>query len=100
MPLNSGRMTLRIQKITEDNKTILFLSGQLVSSELKSLLDEIEGMATTTLDLAEVTLVDMDTVQFLARCEANGVELLHCSAYIREWTSRESARAAGKRSEE
>jgi hypothetical protein len=46
------------------------------------------------LDLEEVTLVDIDIVQFLARCEAGGMELLHCSPYIREWISRENGRAS------
>ena len=45
------------------------------------------------IDLEEVTLVDLDVVQFLARCEASGIELLHCSPYIREWISRETERA-------
>jgi len=45
------------------------------------------------LDLEEVTLVDLDIVQFLARCEARGMELLHCSPYIREWICRENDRA-------
>jgi len=46
------------------------------------------------LDLEEVTLVDLDIVQFLARCEAGGMGLLHCAAYIREWISRENDRPA------
>ena len=41
-----------------------------------------------------MTLVDLDIVQFLARCEARGMELLHCSPYIREWISRENDRPA------
>jgi hypothetical protein len=45
------------------------------------------------IDLEEVTLVDLDVVQFLSRCEAEGVKLLNCSPYIREWISRENERA-------
>ena len=44
------------------------------------------------LDLEEVTLVDIDIVHFLARSEAEGVELLHCPAYLREWISKENDR--------
>jgi hypothetical protein len=91
--MHSGRMTLRIQKRTEGNTTILLLSGQLVTLELKSLLGEIERTPTVALDLTEVTLVDLDTVQFLAGCEASGVELVHCPPYVREWISRENDRA-------
>jgi hypothetical protein len=31
-------------------------------------------------------------VRFLSECEAQGIELLHCSPYIREWISRERKR--------
>ena len=45
------------------------------------------------LELAEVTLVDVDVVRFLGICESQGVQLLHCSAYIREWIVREQETA-------
>jgi hypothetical protein len=41
------------------------------------------------LDLKEVTLVDVEVVQFLNVCESRGVEIVHCSQYIREWMVRE-----------
>jgi len=47
------------------------------------------GGAGTVLDLDEVTLVDVDVVRFLKACEAAGVEVVHCSRYIREWMPRE-----------
>jgi len=98
LPVDSGGMTLRIEKTAGDATTILRLSGQLVSSQIQSLSEEIDsGKSTIALDLTDVTLVDLDTVHFLAGYEARGVELLHCPPYIREWISRESARA-GKRS--
>jgi len=49
------------------------------------------------LDLEEVSLVDLDIVQLLDRCEAKGMELLNCPPYIREWISRESSRATSKK---
>ena len=44
------------------------------------------------LDLCEVMLVDVDVVRFLIACAAEGIELLHCAPYIREWMSREQSR--------
>jgi len=95
-------MTIRIQQTTEGHCTILRLSGELVSSQREALLEEIEGNNNTNfaLDLEEVTLVDLDIVQLLARCEANGVELLNCPPYIREWISRENSRANSREEEE
>jgi hypothetical protein len=43
----------------------------------------------------EVTLVDVDVVRFLNRCETKGVRLINCSPYIREWMSREQKRIQG-----
>src|SRR5215831_11437287 len=88
-------MTLRIQKGSDDHNTIVRLSGRLVASHRRALAEQIESSTETiVLDLEEVTLVDLDIVQFLAICEAAGsVELLHCPPYIREWISRENDRA-------
>jgi len=88
-------MAIRIQQTTEGQCTTLRLSGELVSSQRESLLEEIEANnnTTTALCLEEVTLVDLDIVQLLARCEAMGVKLLNCPPYIREWISRENSRA-------
>src|SRR5271169_1190812 len=41
------------------------------------------------LDLKDLTLVDRDAVRFLKRCEAGGIGLKNCPAYIREWIERE-----------
>jgi hypothetical protein len=40
-------------------------------------------------DLKEVTLVDWDVVRFLGASELEGVKLVHCPRYIRDWISRE-----------
>jgi hypothetical protein len=41
------------------------------------------------LDLEEVDLVDVEAVRFLNTCQLEGVRMLHCSPYIREWMLRE-----------
>jgi hypothetical protein len=43
------------------------------------------------LDLVDVSLVDLAVVRFLICCEDEGVELLHCPPYVREWMTRERA---------
>jgi anti-anti-sigma regulatory factor len=89
-------MTLRIQKRSEGRKTVLRLSSRLRASDRAALSEEIEtSTETIALDLEEVALVDTEIVQFLARCETEGVELLQCSPFIRDWISRESD-GAGK----
>jgi hypothetical protein len=66
-----------------------------MASDRASLSEEIESTTETiALDLEEVTLVDVEVVQFLARCETEGVELVQCSPFIREWISRETTEQA------
>ena len=85
-------MTLRIEKESDRHKTIIRLSGRLQSEHLDELGIRINGeQSHITLDLEGVTLVDIEVVRFLNACEKRGVELLHCSPYIREWMSRENA---------
>lgn len=82
-------MTLKIERF----RARLRLSGDLRSEGLDQVKTEIERCGTSAiLDVEEVSLVDLDAVQFLNRCEANGVTVLNCPAYIREWMARERTR--------
>jgi hypothetical protein len=45
------------------------------------------------IDIEGVTLVDADAVRFLVAIEAQGIEVLHCSPYTREWIRRENEEA-------
>ena len=85
-------MVLRIERVSRTQLTILRLSGRLQSEHVEELKAQIEaGARRVVLDLAGVKLVDQDSVCFLAACEAGGIELGHCSPYIRDWISREKA---------
>ena len=87
-------MTLRIHKSSDDDSTTVRLCGRLLGSHRHALSEQLESSTgMIVLDLEEVMLVDLDMVRFLARCEAGGIELLHCAPYIREWICRENDRA-------
>ncbi|MGA2598081.1 MAG: hypothetical protein ABSH09_13945 [Bryobacteraceae bacterium] len=62
---------------------------------LSELLAEIEKYNPRSLDLEEVTLLDRDSVRFLIRCESEGIELVNCSLYVREWIIRERVQIGG-----
>ena len=55
--------------------------------ELKALFDI--DYRTIVLDLRDIRLADRDTVKFLRDCEADGMKLENCPAYVREWIDRE-----------
>ena len=56
-------------------------------AELKALFDA--DYRTIVLDLRDVRLADRDSVKFLRDCEADGMTLENCPAYVREWMERE-----------
>jgi anti-anti-sigma regulatory factor len=86
-------MTLRIEKAAGRHKTIIRLNGRLQSEHLDELKMRVDGeQSPIALDLEGVTLVDIEIVSFLNTWDKNGVQLLHCWLYIREWMSRENAR--------
>jgi hypothetical protein len=87
---------LRIDKRSAGQATILRLSGRIESERISELQVQIENCAENTIiDLEEVKLVDRVSVRFLGLCESNGIELLNCAPYIREWIFRENSRTFG-----
>ena len=86
-------MTLRIEAARDGQTATLRLIGRLESEHLNELQIQIERhRPRLVLDLDELTLVDGPVVRFLIACEGEGIELLHCSPYIREWMGRERGR--------
>lgn len=82
---------LRIQRSSSDGVAFA-LSGRIEIddvAELRRLFSLEAPGQTIALDLQDVTLVDRDSVRFLARCEAENIELRICPAYIREWIDAE-----------
>jgi hypothetical protein len=81
---------LRIEKECGGCMTRLRLSGRIQSHHISSVQSAMnEVCPQRTLDLSEVTLVDLEVVRFLISCEDEGVELVQCPAYVREWILRE-----------
>jgi anti-anti-sigma regulatory factor len=81
-------------KITraQNGELVFKLSGRMDAEnlgDLETLLSKEDSDHRTVLDLNDLTLVDQDAVRFLGRCEADGIQLRNCPAYIREWINRE-----------
>jgi len=83
----------KIEKVVEADATVLRLVGRINAEHLDELNQLIGGAnhKLSKLDLSEVTLVDLNVIRFLGDQEQRGVELVKCSAYIREWIQREIA---------
>ena len=78
---------LKIQRSSNGQVTYM-LSGQIEEEDIAELEALIRSEAKgrhMVLDLKNVTLVGQDAIDFLDRCEANGITLKNSPAYIREW---------------
>jgi ABC-type transporter Mla MlaB component len=83
-------MTLKIEPFSERGGIRIRLSGELRSEHLDQVRAEMMRTdRATALDLDEVDLVDIHAVRFLNDCEVQGVEVVNCSPYIREWMIQE-----------
>jgi hypothetical protein len=78
---------LKIQR-SANGHVVFKLSGRIEAEDIKE-LREVLALETTrkqlVLDLRDVTLVNQDAITFLGSCEADGIILENCPAYIREW---------------
>jgi anti-anti-sigma regulatory factor len=85
-------MTFKIERSLQDGLCVLRLSGRIQAeqvSELKQMFELEKNNPRVVLDLQEVRLADREAVRFLGNCEAAGMKLENCPAYIREWIDRE-----------
>ena len=83
---------LRITKTRNNDEVVFKLSGRVDAEnvgELENLFSAEASGRRIVLDLKDLTLVDQDVVSFFRRCEANGIQLRNCPAYIREWITGE-----------
>ncbi|HET8924697.1 MAG TPA: hypothetical protein VFN26_17070 [Candidatus Acidoferrum sp.] len=82
---------LRITRTT-NGEVVFKLSGRIETeniAELEALLSGETSGQGIFLDLSDMILVDQDVVNFLRRCETDGITLKNCPAYVREWIKQE-----------
>jgi len=90
---------LKIQKSTSA-QNVFTLTGRIEAEDVKSLkqlLSEEAGAHKLVLDLKDVTLVNRDAVDFLARCEMDGITLENCPTYIQKWIEQVQRRPKRRR---
>jgi len=85
-------MTLRIEKSSDRGQTTIRLIGRMRAEHVAEVQKQIEASGpTVTLDLEDVTLVDVQVVRFLGACETRGIALRNGPPYISDWIARERA---------
>ena len=86
---------LRIQRAA-NGKIVYTLSGRIAPEDIDELrrLFGLESSAVQiALNLKELVLVDGDGVEFLAGCEAAGMALENCPAYVRKWIDQQRSQS-------
>ena len=91
-------MSFRIDRVAGTSGLIvLLLSGKLTGEHVNTLRNVLrQEPRKIAIDLANVSLVDREAVQLLARAEHNGTELRNCPNYVREWIKREEGEIHGE----
>ena len=86
---------LKIERKSDGHTMNLRLSGRIQSTHIGNIRAQMDDDSVRIVfDLSEVTLVDLEVVRFLSDCENEGVVLVHCPPYVREWILRERAEGA------
>jgi hypothetical protein len=85
-------MPFRIETAARGRFTVFVLSGWIEKqaiAELRRLFECQTDFRDIVLDLKDVGVIDREVMRFFVSCEADGVKLENCAAYIREWMKRE-----------
>jgi hypothetical protein len=81
---------VKMEIASRGDTATLRLSGQIEEDHLAAIMAEVQRYRPRLVfDLAEAMLVDRSVVRFLAAREVDGIELLNCPRYIREWITKE-----------
>jgi hypothetical protein len=82
---------LKIQR-TSNGQVVFALSGRMDEehiAELETLIRSETNERRIVLNLKDLTLAGQEAISFLERCEADGITLMNCAAYVREWITRQ-----------
>jgi anti-anti-sigma regulatory factor len=86
---------LKIQR-TSNGQVVFALSGRMDEehiAELETLIRSETNGSRIVLNLKDLTLAGQEAISFLERCEADGITLMNCAAYVREWITRQRRRS-------
>ena len=72
-----------------NGRFLFILSGRIETTEDIEQLQQLLAVETCrrqlVLDLRDVMLVNQNAVEFLRRCEADGIKLENCPLHVRRW---------------
>ena len=92
---------MKIERQLDGKITIIWVIGRLRLEDLEELKAQTnDNSERMILDLHEVTLVHADVIRFLSTSEEEGITLVRCPPYVREWIGRERVEGETQSDEE
>jgi anti-anti-sigma regulatory factor len=91
LELHSSRQEMLRVRRKANGDVVFALIGRIDKEHIAELETVIkaEGKARRIiLDLKDLTLTGQDGIVFLAQCEEDGIALVNCDPYIREWITK------------
>ena len=83
-------MTLRIETARVRRRITIKLIGRIETEHLTELRTQLGATShSAVLDLGEVSLVNVEVVRFLSICKRQGIQLVNCSEFVRNWIDME-----------
>ena len=87
---------MKIERQFYGKAMIIGLIGRIRAEDLEELKRQLDDSTETkVLDLSEITIVDADVIRFLSVTEREGIPLMSCPPYVREWILQERAQEGG-----
>jgi hypothetical protein len=87
---------LKIERLSDGKTMFISLIGRIRAEDVEELKKQIDDSAEPkVLDLSELTIVDADVIRFLSVTEREGIPLMSCPPYVREWILQERAQEGG-----
>jgi len=85
-----------IERSLSGQAVVFRLSGRIEPEDVTE-VERLFGLEpkgqVITLDLQDLTLVDRETLRFLAKCQMENIRLENCPAYISDWIDAERGRS-------
>jgi anti-anti-sigma regulatory factor len=81
---------LKIERQSDEKTTIIRLIGRIREEDLEALKAQVGDCSERIIfNLSQITIVDGDVIRFLSASEGEGIRLVSCPPYVREWILRE-----------
>jgi hypothetical protein len=84
-------VTFRLRRVVAGQRVTFAFSGALTTEELAEVTatTEREQSSRIAFDLADLTMVTREGIEYLRQAAADGAELVNCPPYICRWIEAE-----------